>query len=71
VEGGYHFEHITLNGPDGDGKLRTAYPPHIGDIISLYDPFKKTGGRFEVVAREWRHSSYGSPMWPVLDDVPK
>ena len=68
--GQFHYEPINVGSPHGDGKLHTPYPPHVGDLIHPWDPFKKAGGTFEVLARQWLHSSYGSTNWPPLEPQP-
>ncbi|WAZ20194.1 hypothetical protein STRCI_001293 [Streptomyces cinnabarinus] len=68
--GQFRYDHVNIGSPHGDGKLHTPYPPQVGDLIHLWDPFEKKGGTFEVLARQWLHSSYGSTNWPVLAQQP-
>jgi hypothetical protein len=67
------YTRIWLSSRDCDGYLTTTQPPAIGDQIFLYD-HGGTGngprGEFRVVARSWRHASYGSTYWPYTDDRP-
>lgn len=69
-DGQFHYERINLGSWHGDGKLHTPYPPQVGDLIHLWDTIKRKGGTYEVVARQWLHSSYGSTNWPVLEQQP-
>jgi hypothetical protein len=65
----YRYDRVYLASPRGDGYLRTPHPPQTGDQIWLYDQ-RDNGprGEFRVIARSWRHSSWGSTNWPILDD---
>jgi hypothetical protein len=64
----YRYDRVYLSNPRGDGYLHTPHPPRIGDQIYLYDQ-RDNGprGEFRVLARSWRHSSWGSANWPILD----
>jgi hypothetical protein len=65
VEGGYRYTSIHVQGPPGGGGyLHTDHPPVPGDLIHLWDSLTDQGGPYQVVARHWLHSSYGSPDWP-------
>lgn len=69
----FHYRRVWLSNRDGDGVLRTPFPPAVGDTIFLYDRGgTETGPRgcFRVVERDWGHTSYGSTYWPVLDKHP-
>lgn len=68
--GQFHYDRINIGSPHGDGKLHTAHPPQVGDVILLRDTVKQQGGKYEVLARQWMHSSYGSTNWPVLEQQP-
>lgn len=71
VEGGYRYDQINVNGPTGFDPLVTPHPPAVGDLIHLWDAYKKRGGTFRVVERAWHHSSYGSTDWPYGSPVSK
>jgi hypothetical protein len=64
AEGGYRYRRISINNRQGDTYLRTPHPPLMGDLIQLWDATEGRGGVYQVVARQWLHSSYGSPDWP-------
>jgi hypothetical protein len=66
----WRYDHISLAGPHGDTFLHTPHPPHVGDLIGLYDPFTKKGGVHRVVERSWTHSSWGSADWPYGEPRP-
>jgi hypothetical protein len=70
ADGKFTYAALTLNSSRGDSYLVTAYPPLVGDLISLYDPYAKLGGVFRVVDRMWMHSSFGSIDWPYGQDRP-
>ncbi len=63
----WRYTMIHLNGPRGDGKLRTKTPPAVNDLIHLWDELTNTGGTYVVRKRYWLHSSFGSWNWPVLE----
>lgn len=67
----YEYEKVALNGPQGTGNLVTSTPPAIGDLIHLWDTYKKTGGTFRVLERSWGHAEYGSVTWPYGEPEPK
>ncbi|WP_329214848.1 hypothetical protein OG352_05335 [Streptomyces sp. NBC_01485] len=69
-QGQFHYEPVNVSSPHYDGKMHTLYAPAVGDLIHLWDTTKKQGGTFEVLARHWLHSSYGSTSWPVLEQQP-
>lgn len=69
-DGQFHYEHVNISSPHYDGKMHTPYPPQAGDLIHLWDTIKKQGGTYEVIARQWLHSSYGSTNWPPLEQQP-
>ena len=69
-EGQFHYDHVNISSPHHDGKLHTPHPPQVGDLIHLWDFVKKQGGTYEVLSRQWLHSSYGSMNWPVLEQQP-
>jgi hypothetical protein len=72
VDVGLHrYDSIDLASPHGDGYLHTPHPPLIGDLIALYDPHTKKGGVYQVVARSWHHSSWGSTNWPYGETRPQ
>ncbi|WP_435244935.1 hypothetical protein [Streptomyces tendae] len=50
--------------------MYTPYPPAVGDLIYLWDTGKREGGTYEVLARQWLHSSYGSTDWPAGEQRP-
>jgi hypothetical protein len=66
----FYYDPVNVGSWHGDGNLHTPYPPDVGDLIHLWDTFKKQGGTYKVLAREWLHSSYGSTYWPVLEQQP-
>jgi hypothetical protein len=68
--GQFYYDHVNVSSPHGDGKLHTPDTPQVGDVIHLWDFVKKKGGMYEVIARQWLHSSYGSTNWPVLEQQP-
>lgn len=68
--GQFHYEPVNVSSPHHDGKMHTPYPPAVGDLIHLWDTIKKQGGTYEVISRQWLHSSYGSTNWPVLEQQP-
>jgi hypothetical protein len=71
AEGGqFYYDHVDVSSPHHDGRMHTPYPPQVGDLINLWDSIKKQGGQFEVIARQWLHSSYGSTNWPLLEPQP-
>ncbi|MBF6577253.1 hypothetical protein [Nocardia farcinica] len=60
---------LPVDGPRGDGELRTDHPPVIGDTIYLTD--KEIGGyTYRVVARDWEYPAYGSKDWPAGEPRP-
>jgi hypothetical protein len=65
VEGGYRYRKISINNRQGDTCLHTPHPPAVGDLIQLWDATERRGGMYQVVARQWLHSSYGSMDWPT------
>lgn len=71
VEGGYHYDMISINGPGGYGRLVTPHPPAKGDLVSLWDAFNDRGGMFRVLERTWHHSGYGSTDWPYGEPTSK
>ena len=71
-EGGqWRYKNIWLPGYDGGGCLVTPHPPAVGDLIHLWD-YDDAGprGTFEVLARSWLHSAYGSANWPLGKPAP-
>jgi len=66
----FQYESVNIGSPHGDGKMHTPYPPAVGDLIHLRDTIKQSGGTYEVIIRQWLHSSYGSTNWPVLEQQP-
>lgn len=62
----YRYDHIEISSPESDGKLRTPWPPSVGDTIQLYDSLRRIGGVYRVIERSWLHSSYGSANWPYV-----
>ncbi|WP_262059698.1 hypothetical protein [Streptomyces sp. STR69] len=68
--GQFYYDRVNIGSPHADGKLHTSDVPQIGDLLHLWDTLKKQGGKYEVVARQWLHSSYGSTNWPVLEPQP-
>lgn len=71
VEGGFRYDMISIDGPNGAGRMVTAYPPAVGDLISLWDALKRQGGTYRVLERAWMHSSYGSTDWPYAERTSK
>ncbi|MET9086136.1 hypothetical protein ABZX77_30395 [Streptomyces sp. NPDC004237] len=69
-DGQFYYDHVNVGSPHGDGKLHTPNPPQAGDLIHLWDTVRQQGGTYEVLARKWLHSSYGSFNWPVLELQP-
>jgi len=63
----WRYTKIHINGPRGDGRLRTRTPPAIDDRIHLWDDTTKSGGMFAVRERAWLHSSFGSSNWPMTE----
>ncbi|MFD1656974.1 hypothetical protein ACFSL4_01670 [Streptomyces caeni] len=66
----FHYDPVNISSPHHDSKMHTPYPPQVGDLIHLWDFVKKQGGTYQVIARQWLHSSYGSTNWPVLEQQP-
>lgn len=66
----YRYERVNIASPHYDGKMHTPYPPTVGDLIHLWDTINKAGGTYQVLARQWLHSSYGSTNWPLLEQQP-
>lgn len=62
--GQFRYERIWVDGRDGDGRIHTAHPPVVGDIVGLRDRFTGRDGMFEVVMRQWSHPQYLSAAWP-------
>jgi hypothetical protein len=54
-----------------DGALRAAQPPLVGDRIFLWDSAMKAGGSYQVIARQWGYSAYGSVNWPYNEMHPR
>jgi hypothetical protein len=69
--GFYRYDPINHSAHPGDSFLHTPHPPLVGDLISLYDPQTKTGDTYQVIARSWHHSAWGSPNWPYGEPRPK
>lgn len=69
VEGGYHYEKISLRNPRGDTYLETDHPPLVGDLIFLSDATSDRRGQYRVIERSWLHSSWGSTDWPYVESV--
>ena len=67
ADGGWYYDHVRIAGPESDGDLHTTYPPAVGDLIFLWDAFKRSGGRFRVVGRDWLHAGWGSTYWPYTE----
>ncbi len=71
VEGGqFRYEQISLASSQMDCRLRTAHPPLPGDLIFLWDSYKKEGGMFRVIERAWHHAGWGSMVWPYTEMLP-
>ncbi|MFE2164903.1 hypothetical protein ACFXB3_07485 [Streptomyces sp. NPDC059447] len=70
IQGGYRYRKISINNRHGDTHLHTLHPPVVGDLIQLWDATERRGGMYQVVARQWLHSSYGSMDWPHGESSP-
>lgn len=68
--GQFYYDPVNVGSPHADGNLHTPNVPQVGDLLHLWDRSKKQGGKYEVIARQWLHSSYGSTNWPVLEPQP-
>lgn len=60
----YKYTSLHLTNAQHDGYLYTLYPPVVGDTILLIDNTQDIHGTFEIIARDFSHSSYGSANWP-------
>ncbi|MDA8370288.1 hypothetical protein [Saccharomonospora sp.] len=69
-DGQFHYERIWVDGRESDGRIHTAHPPVVGDIIGLRDRHTGRDGMFEVVMRQWSHAGYLSAAWPYGDPRP-
>lgn len=72
--GQWRYESMCLSGWHGDMMLHTPFPPAAGDRILLGEPASARPepfhGVFEVLARQWMHSGYGSGDWPYGQPEP-
>jgi hypothetical protein len=69
----WEYERISPGSPYGSGFIPMNFPPAVGDLIILQDEHRDIEGGpvFQVVARQWATSNYGSPSWPYTFPEPK
>jgi hypothetical protein len=65
----YRYRAILISNPESGGIL-TIHPPAIGDLIGLWDQFRKEGGTYRVIERCWQHAGWGSISWPYTENRP-
>jgi hypothetical protein len=73
-DGKWRYQSVIVAGYDSSAFAPMRYPPAPGDLISLWDQFRgrlEGGPVFQVVARMWMHSSYGSADWPYGKPEPQ
>lgn len=72
-DGKFWYQRIDIASPSASVGIEMAYPPAVGDLITLWDrrgPQPEGGPIFRVTDRLWSHASWGSANWPYGKNEP-